>query len=157
MGNEDLSQLKIDKSTAVRGPAKNKKKLVYISAATAVAILLLILFLSGMLSPAVKVQVATISQVYPSQTFTLLNASGYVVAQRKAAMASKITGRIIQLNVEEGSRVRKGDVIARLENNDVTAARDQAAANMKAAQANLLSAKANFQDASLTFTRNKQL
>ncbi len=110
-----------------------------------------------MLSPAIRVQVATVSQVYPSQTFTLLNASGYVVAQRKAAISSKITGRIIELNVEEGSRVRKGDVIARLESNDVSAARDQAAANVKAAQANLLSSEANFRDASLTFARNKQL
>ena len=90
-----------------------------------------------------RVQAVSVSQIYPSQTLTLLNASGYVVAQRKAALASKITGRIIQLNVEEGSRVKEGDIIARLESNDVAAARDQAAANMKAARANLESGQAN--------------
>jgi len=156
MGNEDLSKLRIDKASVTPGAAKSRKKIRYIVAALA-ALLVLILFFSGVLSPAANVQVATVSQIYPYQTFTLLNASGYVVAQRKAAMASKITGRIIELNVEEGSRIKKGDVIARLENNDVTAARDQAAANVKASQANLLSAKANFQDASLAFSRNKQL
>ncbi|MCK7511428.1 MAG: hypothetical protein MZV70_50180 [Desulfobacterales bacterium] len=44
----------------------------------------------------------------PSQTFTLLNASGYVVADRKSAVASKLTGRLVYLGVEEGSRVQRG-------------------------------------------------
>jgi RND family efflux transporter MFP subunit len=157
MGNEDLSKLKIDKSAAVKGPVTGRKKIVYISAAASIVVLSGILFFSGLLSPAVKVQVATVSQIYPSQTFTLLNASGYVVAQRKAALASKITGRIIELNVEEGSRVRKGDILARLEGDDVRSARDQAAANLNATRSNLESAKANLQDASLAFGRNRQL
>jgi RND family efflux transporter MFP subunit len=59
--------------------------------------------------------------------------------------------------VEEGSRVREGDIIARLESNDVAAARDQAAANMKVARANLESGQANLKDAYLAFSRNKQL
>ena len=66
-------------------------------------------------------------QVYPSQGLTLLNASGYVVAQRKSALASKVTGRLIWLGVEEGSRIKKGEVIARLESEDVEAAEKQAA------------------------------
>ena len=122
----------------------------------AVLLLIIVLFLSGVLSPAVKVQEASVAQIYPSQTFTILNASGYVVAQRKAAIASKVTGRIIELNVEEGSRVKKGTVIARLESDDVMATRDQAVANMKAARANLEGAQASLKDASLAFSRNKQ-
>ena len=157
MGNEDLSKLRIDKSSAVIGPAVGRKKILYIAAAASVIILAGILFLSGVLSPSVAVQVATVSQIYPSQTFTLLNASGYVVAQRKAALASKITGRIIELNVEEGSRVKKGDIIARLESDDVKSARDQAAANLNAVRSNLDSAKATLQDSSLAFSRNRQL
>ena len=157
MGSEDLSKLRIDKSSAVIGPAAGRKKIVYIAAAASVIILAGILFLSGVLSPSVAVQVATVSQIYPSQTFTLLNASGYVVAQRKAALASKITGRIIELNVEEGSRVKKGDIIARLESDDVKSARDQAAANLNAVRSNLDSAKATLQDSSLAFSRNRQL
>ena len=61
----------------------------------------------------------TVSLVYPSQPNTLLNASGYVVAQRKAAVASKGTGRLETLAVEEGSRVTKGQILARLENADL--------------------------------------
>src|SRR5271169_919369 len=113
MADEDLSKLKIDKSAVIKGPAKSHRKTTYCLVIAAVFLVIIVLFLSGILSPAVKVQEASVSQIYPSQTFTILNASGYVVAQRKAAMASKVTGRIIELNVEEGSRVKKGDVIAR--------------------------------------------
>ena len=157
MADEDLSKLKIDKTAVIKGPAGNRKKIIYGAAAAAFVILISGLFLGGFLSPAIKVQAASVSQIYPSQTLTLLNASGYVVAQRKAALASKITGRIIELNVEEGSRVREGDIIARLESNDVAAASDQAAANMKVARANLESGQANLNDAYLAFSRNKQL
>jgi RND family efflux transporter MFP subunit len=95
--------------------------------------------------------------MYPSQGFTLLNASGYVVAQRKAAVASKVTGRLISLSVEEGSRVTAGQVIALLENEDVLAARNQAEANLNASRQNLEQMKAELHDATLSFNRNKDL
>jgi len=101
--------------------------------------------------------VVTVSQIYPSQAFTLLNASGYVVAQRKAAVASKITSRLVSLSVEEGNSVKKGEVIARLEGDDVLAARDQAAANLNVARSNLEQAKAELNDATLFYHRNKDL
>jgi len=99
----------------------------------------------------------TVSQVYPSQTFTLLNASGYVVPQRKAAVASKITGRLVSLMVEEGNQIKQGQIIARLENDDTLASRDQALANRKVAEANLAEAKAELSIATLTYGRNKRL
>ncbi len=95
-------------------------------------------------NPSVEVETAVVSRTFPSQSFTLLNASGYVVAQRKAAVASKATGRLEWLGVEEGSRVRKGEVIARLENKDVLAASDQAAAGMNSAKADLADAQQNY-------------
>ena len=52
---------------------------------------------------ALEVEIATVTTAYPSQAFSLLNATGYVVAQRKAAVASKATGRVEWLGVEEGS------------------------------------------------------
>ena len=97
------------------------------------------------------------SRVYPSQTFTLLNASGYVVAQRKSAISSKVTGRLVWLGVEEGSRVKAGQMIARLESDDVTASRAQAAANVSAARFNLDQAKAELADATLAINRAKEL
>ncbi|HMK60069.1 MAG TPA: efflux RND transporter periplasmic adaptor subunit [Dissulfurispiraceae bacterium] len=157
MTNEDLSKLRIDKTAAIKGPIKSRKRTVFGIAIVAAVIVIGALIFSGFISPAVKIQEATVSLIYPSQTFTLLNASGYVVAQRKAALASKVTGRIVQLNVEEGSRIKKDDIIARLESNDVTAARDQASANVRVSQANLKSTQANLHDTALSFNRNKEL
>ena len=156
MENEDLSKLKIDKSVRTFRPVK-RKKLIYLVVVILLIIVAGFLYFNGFISPAIPVEVASISQVYPSQTISQLNASGYVVAQRKAAVASKITGRLVSLMVEEGSRVKEGQVIARLENEDAVAARDQAEANLKVARANLEGAKAEFEEASLTFNRDKQL
>jgi RND family efflux transporter MFP subunit len=87
----------------------------------------------------------------------MLNASGYVVPQRKSALASKVTGRLIWLGVEEGSHVRKDQVVARLENLDVSASKDQATANVNVARFNLGQAQAELRDATLSFNRNKEL
>ncbi len=156
MANEDLSQLKIDKSAEVYRPQK-RRKLAYLTAGVIVLVLAGILFAKGVFTPAVEIEPANVTQIYPSQTFTLLNASGYVVAQRKAAVASKVTGRLISLMVEEGNRVKKGEVIARLENDDVLAARSQAEANLNAARYNLEQVKAELSDATVSFERNKSL
>ena len=156
MPDQDLSQLKIDKTASIYRPVKRKKYL-YWGIATAAAIALIVLSLQGIFSPAIKVEAAHVSQMYPSQGFTLLNASGYVVAQRKAAVASKVTGRLISLSVEEGSRVTAGQVIALLENEDVLAARNQAEANLNASRQNLEQMKAELHDATLSFNRNKDL
>jgi RND family efflux transporter MFP subunit len=156
MGNEDLSKLKIDKSSKSFRPAR-RKKLIYGVVTLLIAIVAGFLYFSGLISPAVSVEMATVSQVYPSQTLSQLNASGYVVAQRKAAVASKVTGRLISLMVEEGSRVKEGQIIARLESEDVAAALIQAEANVKAALANVEAAKAELEDASRAFNRDKLL
>src|SRR3990170_833756 len=156
MANEDLSKLKIDKSKVIATKSQNRKK-YYVIAIIAVIVFFGILYSKGIVSPAVEVEVANVAQIYPSQTFTLLNASGYVVAQRKAAVASKITGRLISISVEEGSRVKKGDVIARLENEDAVASKDQAAANLNIAYSNLEQAKAELHETTLSFNRMKEL
>ena len=156
MENEDLSKLKIDKSRVVTGTRK-KRKLIYWVLLIVAVLVLGFLYVEGVFTPAVKVKVATVSQVYPSQAFTMLNASGYVVAQRKSALASKVTGRLIWLGVEEGSFVKKDQVIARLENQDVSAAKDQAAANVRVAHFNLEQAQAELRDATASLNRNKEL
>jgi RND family efflux transporter MFP subunit len=105
----------------------------------------------------VEVETAAVTMAYPSQSFTVLNATGYVVAQRKAAVASKATGRLVWLGVQEGSRVRKDDVIARLEDLDVKATREQAAANVQVARANLEQGQAEQKDAEVALQRSKGL
>jgi len=98
-----------------------------------------------------------VAKVYPAQAYTALNASGYVVAQRKAAVSSKSTGRLAYLGVEEGSRVKKGQVMASLENEDLVAARNQAEAQVREAEAGLVSAQAELTDARLQHQRYKTL
>jgi RND family efflux transporter MFP subunit len=105
----------------------------------------------------IVVETAVVYSVYPSQALTLLNATGYVVAQRKASVASKATGRLEWLGVLEGSKVREGEVIARLESSDTVAVRDQAAANVQVAEANLAQGRAELTQAEIAFKRSEAL
>lgn len=68
---------------------------------------------------------------------TLLAASGYVVARRKAVVSAKIQGRLSELRVEEGSRVQQGDVLAKLDASDYEAQVGRARAQVKHAEADL--------------------
>ncbi|MDC4222742.1 MAG: biotin/lipoyl-binding protein [Candidatus Manganitrophus sp.] len=77
---------------------------------------------------------ATVSCLDPSQSVPFLNASGYVVAQRRAAVASKGTGRLVELRVREGDLVKKGDLLGRLESDDIEAALARAKANLNVAR-----------------------
>jgi HlyD family secretion protein len=143
----DLSSLRIDRGSG--GPAtprksKRIKKIVFWG--SVFALLLLGLFVVRVwFSPAVEVQVVSASFISPSQVNAVLTASGYVVARRKAAVASKGTGRLVFLGVEEGDKVKKGQVIARLEDADVIAAREQARENLRLAEADLYEAKKNLE------------
>lgn len=72
----------------------------------------------------------------------LLTASGYVVARRKAVVSAKIQGRLAELRVEEGSRVREGQIIARLESQDYEASVRRAQAAVQQAEAQIASGRA---------------
>ncbi len=151
MTAEDLGGLKIDRKSA---PPPSRRRRWWLP----LLLLLLpmaaaLLWWSGVLAPAVKVETATVARIYPSQPLTVLNASGYVVAQRKAAVASEVTGRLVWLGVEEGSQVQRGEVVARLESREVAAARSQAAAEVKTAQAQVAQARAELKDATLAYRR----
>ena len=141
MPEPDVNQLKIDKTQKLTGPSRRKKKPFFIASAIALLFILSFLYVAGIIAPATTIDVTTVAQVYPSQSLSVLNASGYIVAERKAAVASKITGRLVALMVEEGSKVKKGQIIARMESDDVTAAKNQAAANLVNALAALEQAK----------------
>lgn len=156
MADDDITKLKIDRAKVPLRRKRNWNKTV-IPIIAGIVLLFLILYATGILRPSTVVEVANVSLIYPSQSLTLLNASGYIVPQRKAAVASKITGRLVSLAVEEGSRVKKGEVIANLENEDIIAQRREALANLEAARAGLVQAKAELKDARLSFEREKNL
>jgi HlyD family secretion protein len=84
-----------------------------------------------------KVETVTAAVVTEGQATTLLTATGYVEAERKADLSPKITSRITELNVTEGSRVKAGDVIARLDRTDLDAQLAEASANWVNAKAEL--------------------
>lgn len=77
----------------------------------------------------------------------MLTASGYLVARREAVVSSKIQGRLSQLNVEEGSEVQGGDVLATLESADFVAQVSRARAQLKQSEAAVISADAAIQRA----------
>jgi len=156
MDQPDLSKLRIERSGA-QAPAGARRRRRTVRWAA----LILAIAAAGVLAyafrPAVQVELGTASLLYPSQAYTVLNATGYVVAQRKAAVASKATGRLEWLGVREGSQVRAGEILARLENRDVTAQMEQAAANIKVAEANLEQAQAELNDAERALQRSAEL
>jgi RND family efflux transporter MFP subunit len=103
------------------------------------------------------VEFATVAAAYPSSSVAVLNATGRVVAQRRASVSSKGTGRLEWLGVQEGQMVKEGDIIARLENRDVAAQREQAAAQVQAARANLAQGQAELDDARAALQRAQDL
>ena len=74
---------------------------------------------------------------------TTVTANGYVVARTKASVSAKIAGRLAYLGVSEGSVVKRGDVIARLDNADYQAAVSQAQANIASAEASIIEARSD--------------
>jgi RND family efflux transporter MFP subunit len=141
----DLSSLRIDRSSPGVSSPRNFRRLrkIIVWAIVIAVILASVVLLKNWLNPAVEVQLATASLTSPSQADAVLTASGYVVARRKAAVASKGTGTLVYLAVEEGDRVKKGQVIARLDDSDVVASLQRARENLHVAQADLYDAKKN--------------
>jgi RND family efflux transporter MFP subunit len=148
--NADLSSLKIDRTEKSFNPDSKKNKVIGGTIAALVIIVILYIVLQSFLTPAVEVKLTASILQSPTQANASLTASGYVVAQRKAAVASKGTGRLIWLGVVEGDKVKKGQIIGKLEDNDIHALLDQARANLKLTQADI-------KDAENSYNREKQL
>ncbi len=87
----------------------------------------------------------------------VLNASGYVTARRRATVSSKITGKVMEVNVEEGMSVREGQVLARLDDANVRAALMLAEAQVEAARRNVAENEVRLAEARLTLGRRQQL
>lgn len=95
----------------------------------------------------VEVQTSAVMTAYPSAQYAQLTASGYVVAQRRAAVSSKATGRLLELNVREGSLVKNGELIARVDAADVQAGLLAVQAGVAQADAGLQQAQAGMRQA----------
>lgn len=147
-----LSKLKIDRGG--NAPVKKKARLLPWLLAAGVAIA------AGAYVFAPRTaEVKTTSVVFstPSQQYVQLTASGYVVAQRRAAVASKAAGRLIELNVREGSKVQTGDLLARLDASDIRAAMLGAEAAIHQAEANVSQARVQLINARAETARTRGL
>lgn len=138
MPEQDLSRLSIDRTSQPASPLRRRRWWLW---ALGLAVVALGAVAVARMANEQSVETVTITTAYPYQAATQLNAAGYVVAQRKASVASKATGRLEWLGVAEGSRVKAGELIARLENRDVQAQVEQAMANVSAALAELKDAE----------------
>ncbi|MBS1817294.1 MAG: efflux RND transporter periplasmic adaptor subunit [Acidobacteria bacterium] len=105
----------------------------------------------------VEVETAAVSQRAAGVQASVLNASGYVTARRRATVSSKITGKVVEVNVEEGMAIRDGQVLARLDDSQFRAALALAEAQADAARRNLRESEVRLTEARLALTRAEKL
>ena len=155
MSTTDLSKLTISRDQKAFSGKKTGRKKWWIIAALVVVAVGAFIGLRG--NGPQQVEVGVVASAYPSQSITVLNATGRVSARTKAAVSTKATGRLEYLGVQEGSIVKAGDVLARIENRDVTATLDQAQASLRAATANREQGAAELRDAAANLKRSEDL
>lgn len=152
-----LSRLAIDRGAAA--PLRRRRawwKRWWVWALGLAALASAVAFMAQRGKP-LPVEIGAVAAAWPSQAIAQLNATGRVVAARRASVSSKGTGRLEWLGVQEGQHVREGEIIARLENRDVAAEREQVAASVKAAEANLAQGEAELADAEAALRRTREL
>ena len=88
---------------------------------------------------------------------TVLNASGYVTARREATVSSKVTGKVTEVLIEEGVRVKEGDILARLDDTNVRASLLLAGAQLESAKAALGETRVRINEAELDLQRQSAL
>ena len=152
---DDLSALKIDRAADVPGPGRR-----------VVVWMFLLLVLAGgagglwwwfRRERPVEVQVAQVTARAAGTQAAVLNASGYVTARRRATVSSKITGKVVEVNVEEGMAVREGQVLARLDDSAYRAAMGLAEAQVEAARRAVRENEVRLAEAQLTLKRLSDL
>jgi len=92
-----------------------------------------------------------------SSGITVLNASGYVTARRKATISAKVTGKVVEVLVEEGLRVKPGQVLARLDDSNVKTSLDMSESQLDSARLNLEETRALLKQADSEFRRQSEL
>jgi HlyD family secretion protein len=133
----ELASLKIDRTPPASSPWR-WPLLFFVPVILFLAALYAIRTGQALSAPEVETVTAAVARdVQASAGAPILTASGYVVARRKAVVSAKIQGRLSDLRVEEGSVVREGEVVARLESTDYEAQVKRARAAVQRAEADL--------------------
>jgi len=151
--SELLSQLRIDRSAS-------SPRAIWPWVAGAVTLLLVIFIGYELFSEAepvpVKVQMARMATV-DSSSASVLDSTGYVVARRQANVSSKVTGRVVEVLIEEGMTVEKNQIVARLEDINARKSFDVTKAELDAAKAQVVETRARVTEAKLNFDRHNTL
>jgi len=87
----------------------------------------------------------------------VLNASGYVTARRRATVSSKVTGKVLEVFVEEGDLVRKGQILAKLDASQIRASLAVGEAQLETSRRGAAEDEARLREAELTLARREQL
>ena len=104
-----------------------------------------------------EVEVATVTERAAGTQASVLNASGYVTARRRATVSSKVTGKVIEVNVEEGMAVREGQVLARLDDSTLQAALRLYRAQLEAAKRQIPESEVRLEQARNQLQRQERL
>jgi HlyD family secretion protein len=150
----DLSSLRIDDHSRKSGNAG--KRLGWIAS-------VLLVVLAGVAAayrfkdPKPVVEVTTARSAANAPVHALLNASGYVTPRRRSSVAAKITGKVIEVDTDEGMHVKEGQIIARLDCSESDAALASAKADRIATQASMEDLQVNLANADRELKRTQQL
>ena len=105
----------------------------------------------------VEVEVASVTERAAGTQASVLNASGYVTARRRATVSSKVTGKVIEVNVEEGMAVREGQVLARLDDSTLQAALKLYRAQLEASKRQIPESEVRLAQARVQLQRQERL
>lgn len=154
-GNGGIDDLRIDRDE-VDGRRAPVGAVVFWAAAVALTAAGAFWVHSGR-TPNVRTIVARETSADPGGRRTVLNASGYVVARRQATVSSKITGKVVEVLVEEGMRVEQGQILARLDDSNVRAGLSLAESERVAAGAAREETRVRLDEARTELRRIEQL
>ncbi|HEY0872794.1 MAG TPA: efflux RND transporter periplasmic adaptor subunit [Vicinamibacterales bacterium] len=152
---DELAALKIDQSDRGSGGRRG----VWVALALVAGIALLGGWYWSTRVQAAGVKVATVETIGGSRSVggTVLNASGYVTARRRATVSSKVTGKVTQIFIEEGQSVREGQILATLDDSQARAALALAEAQLAASQKSFAEDQARLREAELNLQRRQRL
>lgn len=156
-GSADLGSLRIDRN---REPGRSKRRWVLLGVPLVVLTAGALVLQARFGAPGANKIEETTTVLRPAAAgrgSDVLTANGYVHARRNAAVSAEVQGRLQELLVQEGSRVEKGQVLARLANEDLRARAARAASEVGVRQAVIEEARAERQDAENELQRQKAL
>jgi RND family efflux transporter MFP subunit len=151
-----LNQLRIDRGSESAPTGHGK---IWLGAAAALVVAAAAVAYWWSRPAGVPIRVVTAEPIAGSASAggSVLDASGYVVARRQATVASKITAKMVELDIEEGDHVKAGQIIAKLDDTNIRAAFDQATAQLNYAKASLAETQVNLANAQRDFDRQTRL